>query len=159
MHEVSLTPQACVHAVSLTPHARSMRYHWHRMQGAFGVIDTACTKKFSNNFKKWKSCAVDERFERLWQQLKGISIKNMYVPELSYPTTKKYINLNALPNKKIFLHAVSLTPHARFLRSKIDPISANSKQNSKRRKPLNQGVLFDEKTEGRKSRDTVPLIW
>jgi hypothetical protein len=32
-----------------------------------------------------------------------------------------------------------LTPHARFLRSKIDHISANSKQNSKRLQPVNQG--------------------
>jgi hypothetical protein len=49
-----------MHAVSLTPHAK---------------YDTACT--------------IDERFERPWQPLKGISIKNIYVPEFSYPTTKK----------------------------------------------------------------------
>jgi hypothetical protein len=86
-----------------------------------------CTKKLSNNFKKWKSyakqqcyakkikracgvndtactvhavsltphakydtaCTIDERSERPWQPLKGISIKNTYAPELSYPTTKK----------------------------------------------------------------------
>jgi hypothetical protein len=59
------------HAVSMTPHAK---------------YDTACM--------------IDERFERPWQPLKGISIKNIYVPELSYPTTKKYINLKGLPNKK-----------------------------------------------------------
>jgi hypothetical protein len=69
-------------------------------------------------------CIFDERFERPWQHLKGISIKNIYVPELSYPTTKKYIY--------IVVHAVSLTPNARFLRSKNDHISAISKQNSKR---------------------------
>jgi hypothetical protein len=46
-----------------------------KIKNAFGVIDTACT--------------IDERFERPWQPLKGISIKNIYVPELSYPTTKK----------------------------------------------------------------------
>jgi hypothetical protein len=63
-------------------------------------------KKFSNNFEKWKSYAkqrdtactvrekydttftIDERFERPWQPLKGISIKNKYVPALPYPTTK-----------------------------------------------------------------------
>jgi hypothetical protein len=60
------------------------------------------------------------------------------------------------------VHAVSMTPHAIFLRSKIDHISANSKQNSKRLKVVNQGpgqgVLFDEKKpEGRKSCDTVLL--
>jgi hypothetical protein len=49
-----------VHALSLTPH---------------GDYDTACT--------------IDERFERPWQPLKVISIKNIYVPELlSYPTPK-----------------------------------------------------------------------
>jgi hypothetical protein len=69
-----------MHAVSLTP---------------LGKYDTACT--------------IDERFERPWQPLKGISIKNIYVPELSYPTTKKKYKLK--PNKK------------------IDHISANSKQN------------------------------
>jgi hypothetical protein len=42
---------------------------------ACGVIDTACT--------------LDEQFERPWQPLKGISIKNINVPELSYPTTRQ----------------------------------------------------------------------
>jgi hypothetical protein len=45
--------------VSMTPHAK---------------YDTACT--------------IDEWFERPWQPLKGISIKNIYVPELSYPNRK-----------------------------------------------------------------------
>jgi hypothetical protein len=45
------------------------------MHDACGVIDTACT--------------IDERFERHWQPFKGISNKNIYVPELSYTTTKK----------------------------------------------------------------------
>jgi hypothetical protein len=49
-----------MHAGSLTPHAK---------------YDTACT--------------IDERFERPWQPLKGISIKNIYIPELSYTTLKK----------------------------------------------------------------------
>jgi hypothetical protein len=81
-------------------------------------------------------------------------------PNCHTPPLQKYINLKGLPNKQIFVHALSLTPHARFLRSKIDHISANSKQNSKKafaRESGALGVLFDEKTEGRKSRDTVPL--
>jgi hypothetical protein len=49
-----------MHAVSMTPHAK---------------YDTACT--------------IDERFERPWQSLKGISIKNIFVPESSYPIPKK----------------------------------------------------------------------
>jgi hypothetical protein len=60
MHAVSLPPHAHVLAVSMTPQAK---------------YDTAST--------------IDERFERSWQSLKGISIKNIYVPELSYPTTTK----------------------------------------------------------------------
>jgi hypothetical protein len=57
-----------MHAVSLTPYAK---------------YDTACT--------------IDERFERPWQPLKGISIKNIYryAPELSYPVmgTHSFIRL------------------------------------------------------------------
>jgi hypothetical protein len=49
-----------MHAVSLTPHAK---------------YDTACT--------------IDERFEQPRQPLQGIYIKNINVPELSYPTTTK----------------------------------------------------------------------
>jgi hypothetical protein len=63
--------------------------------------------------------------------------------------------------KKIKIHAVSKTQHARFLRSKIDHISANSKQNSKRLYPVNQGprgYCLMKKNRGSKSRDTVPLI-
>jgi hypothetical protein len=91
-----------VHAVSLTPHAK---------------YDTACT--------------INKRFEWPWQPLKGISIKNIYVPESSYPTTKKIYKFKGATLQKIFMHAVSLTLHARFLHLKIDHISANSKQNSK----------------------------
>jgi hypothetical protein len=65
------------------------------------VNDTTCTTKFSNKFQKLKSyakqrwyekkiknacgvndtpCTIDLLFERPWQPLKGISIKNLYVP-------------------------------------------------------------------------------
>jgi hypothetical protein len=100
------------------------------MQKKCSVNDTACT--------------IDERFERPWQPLKGIAIKNIYVPELSYPTTKKYIHLKLSFNTYI----------PTFLRSKIDHISADSKQNSKRlylaRESGAQGILFDEKNRGSK---------
>jgi hypothetical protein len=44
---------------------------------------------------QWHACTIDERFERPWQPLKGISIKNIYIPELSYPSTKQnFENLN-----------------------------------------------------------------
>jgi hypothetical protein len=54
---LSLIPHAHVHAVSLIPHAWCMWWHWYRMHGACGVIDTACTNKFLNNFEQWKSYA------------------------------------------------------------------------------------------------------
>jgi hypothetical protein len=41
------------------------------------------TKKYDT------ACTINERFERPWQPFNGISIKNMYVPEFSYPTTTK----------------------------------------------------------------------
>jgi hypothetical protein len=50
-------------------------YGMQKIKNACGVNDTACT--------------IDELFERPWQPLKGISIKKIYVPELSNPTTKK----------------------------------------------------------------------
>jgi hypothetical protein len=65
---------------------------------ACGISDTACT--------------IVERFERPWQTLKGISIKKIYVPELSYPTTKKIYNFKGATQQKIFMHAVSMTLHA-----------------------------------------------
>jgi hypothetical protein len=54
---------------------KCMWCNWHRMHGECRAIDTACT--------------IDERFERLWQPLKGISIKNIHVPELSYPASNQ----------------------------------------------------------------------
>jgi hypothetical protein len=80
-----------------------------------------------------------------------------------FPTTKKnkniYINFKGLL-KKNFVYAVQLTPHARFLRSKIDHFLGEFEAEFKKalaRESGAQGVFFDEKkTEGRKSRDTVP---
>jgi hypothetical protein len=59
---------------------------------ACGVIDTACTVhavSLTPHAKYDTAYTIDERFERPWQPSKGISIKNIYVLELSYPTTKK----------------------------------------------------------------------
>jgi hypothetical protein len=89
----------------MTPHARYMWFHWYRMHDACGVIDTACTVhvvSLTPHAKYDTACTINERFEWPWQPLKGISIKNIYFPESSYPTTEKYINLKGLPNKKIF---------------------------------------------------------
>jgi hypothetical protein len=113
-----------MHAVSLTPDATgACGVIDTGYTGACGIIDTACT------------------IEWPWQPLKGISIKNIYVPELSYNTPKQIYKFKDKKNKrqKKFVHAVSITPHARFLRLKIDHISTNSMQNSKRRLPVNQG--------------------
>jgi hypothetical protein len=72
------------HAVSLTPHAqkncRTISKSENHMQNSDG-------KKNARGGND-TACKIDERFERPWHPLKGISIKNIYVPELSYPTTK-----------------------------------------------------------------------
>jgi hypothetical protein len=52
------------------------------------------------------------------------------------------------------------TPHARFFHSKIDHYLGEFEAEFKKalaRESGAQVVLFDEKNEGRKSRDTVPL--
>jgi hypothetical protein len=93
------------------------------MHGACGTFDTACTVHAVSLTPHAKYDRMNDRrtIPTTLAALKGISIKNIYVPEMYYPTPKKYVNLKGLPNK-----------NARFLRSKIDHISANSKQNSKR---------------------------
>jgi hypothetical protein len=78
-------------------------------------------------------------------------------PNCPTPPLKKNYKFKGATLNNIFVHAVSLTPNARFLRWKIDHISVNSKQNSKSHESGAQEVLFDEKPEGRKFRDTVPL--
>jgi hypothetical protein len=52
-------------------------------------IKYACGVNDNDNAKYDTACAINERFERPWQPFKGISIKNIYVPEMAYPTTKK----------------------------------------------------------------------
>jgi hypothetical protein len=79
------------------------------------------------------ACTIEERFVRPWQPSKGISIKNCMYANWPKRPLQKYVNLKGLPNEN-FVHA-----YARFLRPKIDHISANSKQNSKRLRPVNQG--------------------
>jgi hypothetical protein len=78
------------------------------------------------------ACTIDERFERPWQPLKGISIKNIYVPELSYTPP--------------LLHATFAFEN----RSYLGEFEAEFKKAIARESGA-QGVLFDEKTEGRKS--------
>jgi hypothetical protein len=54
----------------------------------------------------------------------------------------------------------TMTPHARFFHSKIDHYLGEFEAEFKKalaRESGAQVVLFDEKNEGRKSRDTVPL--
>jgi hypothetical protein len=66
--------------------------HRHRMHDACGVIDTACTVhavSLTPHAKYDTACTIDEQFVWPWQPLQGISIKNVYVRELSYPTTTK----------------------------------------------------------------------
>jgi hypothetical protein len=105
------------------------------------------------------ACTIDERFERPWQPLKGISIKNIYVPELSYPTTKKYINLRGYLTKKFRACGVIDTACTIFAfenRSYLGEFEAELKKALARESGA-QGYCLMKKTEGRKSRDTVPL--
>jgi hypothetical protein len=127
-----MTPNVLL-AVSLTPHAK---------------YDTACT--------------IDERFERPWQALKIISIKNIYF-FLSYPTTKEIYKFKGLPNKKNVRACgvidTACTVFAFENRSYLGKFEAEFKK-AVAPESWAQGVLFDEKkTEGRKSRDTVPLTY
>jgi hypothetical protein len=62
------------------------------MHNACGVIDTACkvhVVSLTLHVKYDTVCTIDERYERPWQPLKGISFKNIYVPELSHSTSNK----------------------------------------------------------------------
>jgi hypothetical protein len=69
-----------------------------KIKNACDVIDTACT--------------IDEQFERPWQPLKGISIKNMYVPEFCYPNTTKISRETVPLNLIYYKHSVTyLTKH------------------------------------------------
>jgi hypothetical protein len=105
------------------------------------------------------ACTIDERFERSWQPLKWLSIKNIYVPNRPTPPLKKYINLKGLPNIKFscmrcqwqHMHdfCVRKSIISRRFRSRI--------QKGPKGESGAKYVLLDEKTEGRKTRDTVPL--
>jgi hypothetical protein len=120
-----------------------MLCQWHHIHGKY---DTACT--------------IDKRFERPWQPLKGISIKNIYVPELSYTSSlKKYINLKGIPKKTFScMRCHWHRKHACFFWKSIISRRIRSRiQKGFRLWSWAQGVLFDGKTEGWKSRDTVPL--
>jgi hypothetical protein len=105
-----------------------------------------------------------ERFVRPWDPLKGISINNVYVRDLSYPiTTKKYINLKGPPKKNFRACGVidsACTIFASENRSYLGEFEAKF-QKALASKSGAQWVLFDKKPEGRKSRDTVPsrLYW
>jgi hypothetical protein len=92
------------------------------------------------------ACTIDKRFERPWQLLKGIPIKNVYVPEFSYPTTKKYINLKGLPNKKraCGVNGTACTFFELENRSYLGEFEAEFKKALDRETGA-QGVLFDEK--------------
>jgi hypothetical protein len=62
------------------------------MHDACGVIDTACTVhavSLTPHAKYDTACTIDERFEQ--QPLKGIPIKNIYVPESSTPPLKNTV--------------------------------------------------------------------
>jgi hypothetical protein len=175
-----------------------MRYHWHRMhnkifellrkvkiicktsmvcnkiKNACGVNDTACTVhtvSLTPHAKYDTACTIDKQFERPWKPLEGISIKNIYVPELSYPTTKKIEKFKRLRKKKFScMRCHWHRMHDFFVRKLI--ISRRIRSRIQKgfcpwlREP--RGYCFYEKTEGRislislishGSNDTVLLKW
>jgi hypothetical protein len=80
-------------------------------------------------------------------------------PNCPTPPLKKYKNLKGLPNKKFRACGVIDTACSIFAfenRSYLSEFEAEFKKALARESGA-QGVLFDEKTEGRKSPDTVPL--
>jgi hypothetical protein len=109
-----------MHAVSLTPHARCMSCHWHRMQNKIfeqlQKVKIIC-KTAMQCQKNWK-CMRCQWHRKLWHRMhnrrtirtalaafKGNIYQNIYVPELSYKIMfphcpKKYLNLEVLPNNK-----------------------------------------------------------
>jgi hypothetical protein len=148
----SMQKKLIMHSVSMTPHALCMRCHWHRINGACGVIDTACKIWHRLHDRRTIRTALAAFKRNIYQ-------KHIHVPELSYPTIKKYINLKGLPNKKCScmrchwhrMHdfRVRKSIISRRIRSRIQKgfspwISG-------------PGGIVWWKTEGRKSRDTVPL--
>jgi hypothetical protein len=163
-----------IHAVSLTPHARCMRClwhrmhrcmrcHWHRMHSSCGVIDTACSIKFSNTFEKWKSYAKRRGYAKKlkldavlmtphalhagsmtphvrcmrchWQHMQNMTPQARSTNHSNGPGAFKG-NREYLSKTYMFLNCptppLKGLPNKQILRSKIDHISVNSKQNSKR---------------------------
>jgi hypothetical protein len=144
MHAVSLTPYASVHDAQHAPCTVPIFLLVTHEAECITCIAAKCDTP----------CTIDERFERPWQPLKGISIKNIHVPQLSYPTTAKikYINLKRLPKKKFSC----MRCHWNRMRSKIGEFETEFKGGFSLwiRGP---GCIVWWKKEGRKSRDTVPL--
>jgi hypothetical protein len=126
VHAVLLTPYAHVHVVSLTPHARCMRCHWHtnffeQLRRVKIICKTAMvyTKQFKMHavsltpHEKYYTASKirhrmhDRRTIRTALAASKGNIYNIYVlylymfPNCPTPPLKKYINLKGLPNKKV----------------------------------------------------------
>jgi hypothetical protein len=81
-------------------------------------------------------------------------------PTCPTPPLKKYINLKGLPNTNFScMRCHWHRMHDFCVRKSILYRRILSRIQNLARESGAQGVLFDEKTEGRKSRDTVPLNW
>jgi hypothetical protein len=97
--------------------------------------------------KKWCGvnyigCTIDERFVPPLQPLKGMSIKNMYVHELSFGAWG--VNDTAC--------TICASENRSYLGEFVAELKKESSEGA-------QAVLFDgKKPESWKSRDTVPLI-
>jgi hypothetical protein len=97
------------------------------------------------------ACTIDERFERPWQPGTVISIKNIYLCEMSYPMITKIDKFKGATKQQMFVHAVALTPHVHCTispsenRSYLGEFEAEFKTVLVCESGL-QGVLFDGKT-------------
>jgi hypothetical protein len=83
-----------------------MQCQWYRIHDACSVIDTACTVHAVSLIPHAKydtACTIDEWFERPWQPLKVIFIKNIF--DLKHPILKKYWSKYGSP---LFLNFCSI---------------------------------------------------
>jgi hypothetical protein len=116
------------------------------MKSARGVIDTEWTMhavSLTRHVTYDTACTIDQRFERPWQPLKRISLKNHICSRLVLPHHYHWHRMNEI----------------RRFKSQI-----SSRIPCKIKKGLSTwirgqggGECLMKKTEGRKSRDTVPL--
>jgi hypothetical protein len=112
-----------MHAVSLTPHARCIWCHWHRMHGACGVIDAACTVHAVSLTPHTHVHAVSliphAPCMRCWHRMHKNLFEQLQKGKIICKTAmvcKKIKNTCGVNDTACTVHAVSLILHARWMR-------------------------------------------